>query len=150
VSGDLDPNRVCKIAAEIVTAGRGEVPERDYGEAEAMLPDKSKTEANMEVSAPIFMLGSKLEPIEDGERYYFRMLMGELAALLLMGPSSPLYARLYGEGLINNRFIRPSDFSRRVFVTAGGESMDPEKVCRDYKRSGKNREKRLVIFAFQS
>ncbi len=129
VSGDLDPNRVCKIAAEIVTAGRGEVPERDYGEAEAMLPDKSKTEANMEVSAPIFMLGSKLEPIEDGERYYFRMLMGELAALLLMGPSSPLYARLYGEGLINNRFYSGlSDFPGGVFVTAGGESKDPEKV----------------------
>jgi predicted Zn-dependent peptidase len=129
VSGPLDPVRVGEIAREIVTSGPGEVPRRDYGEAETNLPHKKRIEVNMEVSAPIFMLGAKLEPIENGDAHYSRMLMGELACLLLAGPSSPLYAKLYAEGLINNRFYTGlSDFPGGVFVTAGGESRDPEKV----------------------
>ncbi|NLO47133.1 MAG: insulinase family protein [Clostridiales bacterium] len=128
-TGDLNPEKVCEIARAVLPESPGEIAQRDYGAEESMLPVKSIIEAQMSVSAPLFMLGSKLEPIADGDRHYFRMLMGELACMLLMGPSSPLYARLYSEGLINNRFYSGlSDFPGGVFATAGGESKNPEKV----------------------
>ena len=58
----------------------------------------------MEVSTPIFQLGFKAEPAPAGEEHLRRQLMGELACEALLGNSSPLYARLYSEGLINKNF----------------------------------------------
>ncbi len=53
---------------------------------------------------PMFMLGFKDGPAGSGNLAISRELTAELACELLAGHSSPLYARLYSEGLINKSF----------------------------------------------
>lgn len=83
----------------------------------------------MEVSAPIFQLGWKGDPKADGEGRLRQELAGGLALEALLGNSSPLYARLYREGLINQEFgYSYESGSGCAFLCAGGESKDPEAV----------------------
>jgi predicted Zn-dependent peptidase len=71
-SGDLDPEKVASIAKELITAPAGEVPERDYGEAESPLPEKSLSETQMEVAIPLFACGSKIEYNGGGREWQRR------------------------------------------------------------------------------
>ena len=49
---------------------------------------------------------------------------------LLAGKSSPLYASLYGEGLIDRHFhVGCSVEDSAAWVMLGGESRDPDTVC---------------------
>ena len=83
----------------------------------------------MEVSTPIFQLGFKAEPAPAGEEHLRRQLMGELACEALLGNSSPLYARLYSEGLINKNFGYGFElYPGCALMAAGGESRDPRAV----------------------
>jgi predicted Zn-dependent peptidase len=55
------------------------------------------------------------------------MLVGELACELLCGDSSPLYAQMYGDGLINKTFggdcsVEPN----AAYLVMGGECQQPE------------------------
>ena len=55
--------------------------------------------------------------------------MAELAAEALVGNSSPLYARLYREGLINQSFAYGYEaYPGCSFLFAGGDSKDPDAV----------------------
>ena len=55
--------------------------------------------------------------------------MGELACEALLGNSSPLYARLYREGLINKNFGYGFElYPGCALMAAGGESRDPRAV----------------------
>ena len=129
VAGDVDPERVCQIAREILPPKRGgEIP-RDYGPAEPEGAASPGKELRMEVSTPIFQLGFKGEPAPAGEERLLRQLTGELACEALLGTSSPLYARLYNQGLINKNFGCGCEFYPGcAFLCAFGESRDPEKV----------------------
>ena len=50
---------------------------------------------------------------------------------MLLGNSTPLYARLYQRGLINRNFSYGYNSAPGcAFLTAGVESKDPETVCR--------------------
>ena len=92
----------------------------------AAAPEK---ELRMEVSTPIFQLGFKAEPAPAGEEHLRRQLMGELACEALLGNSSPLYARLYSEGLINKNFGYGFElYPGCALMAAGGESRDPRAV----------------------
>ena len=51
-----------------------------------------------------FLAGFKCPPQHGGEAQMRNNLIGELACDILMGESSPLYARLYSQGLINDSF----------------------------------------------
>ena len=83
----------------------------------------------MEVSAPIFQLGWKGDAPGKGEERLRRQLLGELALEVLLGNSSPLYAKLYREGLINQEFgYGYEDSFGCAFLAANGESRDPEAV----------------------
>ena len=80
----------------------------------------------MEVSAPSFLLGFKVEP----EPTLKHKLVGELAAELLAGDSSPLYAKLYQEGLIDKTFgVEFDSNGETAHFIMGGESSDPAKVA---------------------
>ena len=80
----------------------------------------------MEVSTPIFQLGFKADTAPAGQARLRQRLLGELACEALLGNSSPLYARLYGEGLINNNFSYGFEsYPGCAFLCAGGESKDP-------------------------
>lgn len=56
----------------------------------------------MEVALPQFLVGFKCETNEGD--LLRQSLIGEMASDVLLGDSSPLYQRLYDEGLINSSF----------------------------------------------
>lgn len=130
VAGNVDPERVCAIAAEILPEqGRGKV-ERDYGDAEPAEVAKRRVEVEMEVSTPIFQFACKLEPVPHGTETLRMQLLGDLTAQALVGPSSPLYASLYEQGLINREFDCGCElYPGCAFLYAGGESRDPDTVA---------------------
>ena len=129
VAGPVDPEHICAVAREILPKEAGPIADKDYGEAEPPRVARAYIEERMEVSAPIFQLGWKGEAPADGEARLRQALVGELALEILLGSSSPLYARLYREGLINQEFSYGYESDPGcAFLAANGESGDPEAV----------------------
>ena len=129
VAGDVEPERVCQIAREVLPREPGTVAQKDYGPQEPEAACQSLREERMAVSCPIFQLGYKGDAPETGEAGLREQLLGELACEVLLGNSTPLYARLYREGLINRNFSYGYDsVPGCAFLAAGGESRDPEAV----------------------
>lgn len=128
VVGDLDPEKVLKIAAEVVTGNAAGNPKRDYGEAEPEGAVQSDSRRVMAVAAPLFQLGFKIAPPSKKELLKTR-LVAELAGDLLLGESSALYAKLYNDGLITKNFTYGfEDYPGCAFFAMGGESEQPERV----------------------
>ena len=126
VEGDVDASAVCAIAEEMLGTEGGETPQPLIVEEDGA-PEKLCTERTMSVSAPLFLLGAAFRPT-DGDVLRER-IVSRLALRLLCGSSSPFYARLYREGLINRSFSAGCDFPANAAVlTAGGESRDPRRV----------------------
>ena len=135
VAGNVDPEQVCRIAREILPGKAGAEVERDYGLTEPEEAAAAKTQVRMEVSTPIFQIGYKGDPMPNGPQTLRVQLLGELTAQALAGPSSPLYAKLYEQGLINSQFDCGCElYPGCVFLYAGGESRDPEEVSRQLKQ----------------
>lgn len=129
VAGPVDPEHICDVAREILPKEAGPIASKDYGEKEGPQAAQSLIEERMEVSAPIFQLGWKGDAPGKGEERLRQQLLGELALEVLLGNSSPLYARLYREGLINQEFgYGYEDSFGCAFLAANGESRDPEAV----------------------
>jgi predicted Zn-dependent peptidase len=129
VAGDVDPEQVCALAREILPGESGGEIQRDYGEPEPPVAAKSRTELKMEVSTPIFQIGWKAERPADGDQRLKARLVGELACEALFGTSSPLYAQLYTQGLLNASFAYGYEsYPGCAFLVAGGESKDPDAV----------------------
>ncbi len=129
VAGPVDPERICEIAREILPKEAGPIAAKDYGEKEQPRVSQSLIEERMEVSAPIFHLGYKGDALTNGEARLRQELVGELALEVLLGNSTPLYAKLYRGGLINQEFSYAyEDDPGCAFLLAMGESKDPEAV----------------------
>lgn len=135
VAGNVDPERICAIARELLPKQPGQEVERDYGLSEPEQAARPETERSMEVSTPIFQIGYKGDPMPNGPRTLSVQLLGELAIQALTGPSSPLYKELYEQGLINSQFdCGCEQYPGCVFLYAGGESRDPREVSRRLKQ----------------
>jgi predicted Zn-dependent peptidase len=135
VAGDVDPEKIVAIAKKILPQESGEVPERDYGPGESPIPETPKAEKSMEVSIPIFLVGCKASPAKDGNEYIKQELVGSLALEMLAGRSSPLFLRLYKEGLINNSFSAAYEAAAgAAYSMLGGESLNPEAVLAELKK----------------
>lgn len=135
VAGDVDPDRILAIARRILPKDAGEIPQRDYGPTESLDPESSRMEKEMEVSIPIFLMGSKCGPVKSGKEYLKQELTGMLALDILAGHSSPLYLSLYKEGLINSGFSATYEASAgAAYIMAGGESSDPDKVFEAFRK----------------
>ena len=129
VAGPVDPEHICDVAREILPKQAGPIATKDYGEKEKPEAAQTFIEERMEVSAPLFQLGYKGDAPVNGEARMRQELVGELALEVLLGSSTPLYARLYREGLINQNFSYGYESSPGcAFLMAGGESKDPEAV----------------------
>jgi predicted Zn-dependent peptidase len=129
VAGNVDPERICQVAREILPKTPGPIAVKDYGEKEQDRAAQSVVELEMEVSIPLFQLGYKGDAPERGEAGLRQQLVGELAAESLLGNSSPLYAKLYREGLINQNFSYGYEsYPGCAFLCAGGDSKDPYAV----------------------
>ncbi len=126
VEGDVDAAAVCAIAEEVLGSEGGETPQPLLAEEDGA-PETLYTERRMSVSAPLFLLGAAFRPAED--EVLRERIVARLALRLLCGTSSPFYARLYREGLLNRSFGAGCDFpANTAFVTVGGESRDPRRV----------------------
>jgi len=129
VAGNVDPAHICDVAREILPKQAGPIAVKDYGEKESDRVAQHEIEVAMEVSAPIFQLGYKGDAPKKGEEGLRQELVAELALEALLGNSSPLYAKLYREGLINRSFSYGYEgYHGCSFLVAGGESKDPRGV----------------------
>ena len=130
VAGDVDPEKICQAAREILPERPGApVARGDYGAQEPAEVCQPMIQREMEVSVPLFQLGFKGEAAPEGEGALRQQLLGELACEALLGNSGPLYARLYREGLVNRKFSYGYESDPGcAFLCAGGESKDPEGV----------------------
>ena len=130
VVGDVKPERIIAAANQILPAKSGPLIRRDYGAEEELTVAEHFVTAAMEVSMPTFLVGFKCPPQHGGEEQHRFTAIGELACDVLMGESSPLYARLYAEGLINGSFGAAFDLLPGAsYVYAGGDSKDPQAVA---------------------
>jgi predicted Zn-dependent peptidase len=80
------------------------------------------------VAQPLFHVGFKANPASEAENVR-NQIMDEILVDIIGGEASPLYRRLYDEGLINAEFsgeaMSARDYSFTVFA---GESRDPARV----------------------
>ena len=129
-AGDVDPETVFDLASRLLPEKpRRKLPERDRGGERELAPVRVRTETEMPVSMPVFLLGSKLAFAPEGKDWQRRLLLAELSCALFLGEGSPLYAGLYGEGLINRSFAcGVTDFPEGGVCFAGGRCADPQAV----------------------
>ena len=134
VVGDVDPRDVVDLAQRILPRESGPVIPRDYGDEPDTVAEK-ETSCAMEVSCPQFLAGFKCRPAEDGEEYMRLALIGDIACDLLLGDSSPLYLRLYDEGLINTSFGGSFEMMPGIaYLYAGGDSKDARAVTAEIQK----------------
>lgn len=129
VVGNQSPEKVRDMAEDILKTGPSVPPERDYGGKEGIKPVTSRCEQSMEVGAPLFLAGAKTKPElygTDGARFE---IVAAIALSILLGSASPLYSKMYAEGLINETFSFDFEVTSGVsFLSFGGESKNPDKV----------------------
>lgn len=129
VAGNVDPERICAMAREILPGERKPPILRDCGLDEPEGAFSPGADRKMAVSAPLFQMGIKLRPAADGPGRLRQKLLGDLACEALMGSSGPLYSRLYVRGLINGGFYCGySDNPGCAWLVCGGESREPERI----------------------
>ena len=129
VVGSVDPVRVSDLARRVLPKEGGPVIPRDYGDEPEAL-NARETRLAMDVSSPQFLAGYKCRPVREGEDRLRTMILGDLACYLLFGESSPLYQRLYRQGLINSSFGGAFELMPgAAYLYAGGESKEPRAVA---------------------
>lgn len=132
--GDIDPELVVSTAREMLPDDYHAPPVKDYGAEDTELVVAARVEKQMAVAKPLFIAGTRVKPGLRGMAHQKQELIGHVACAYLAGKSSPLYMKLYGEGLIT------SDFSvgfmsglSYAFTMFSGESADPERVLEELK-----------------
>lgn len=128
VGGNIDPEQVAEIAQEVLAEEYSTATPTGSGRQEPAEVGERLTRRTMPVSMPLFALGVKGSPAEQGGGLRQR-LVGELTCDVLFSTSAPLYNRLYEQGLLNSSL---GSFYSAVpgcaFIVAEGESRDPERV----------------------
>ena len=134
VVGDVDPIHVADLARRILPREGGPEIPRDYGREPEAVAERETVRA-MEVSSPQFLTGFKCRPAADGEDYLRLAVIGDMACDILLGDSSPLYLRLYDQGLINSSFGGSFEMMPGVaYLYAGGDSKDARTVAAEIQK----------------
>ena len=129
VVGDVDAEEVKRIAMEVLPGEDNAQVERVQAWPEEMTCVGTLFKVPMEVAMPMFQLGFKCEPPENGQPAVRCEAVGDLAAEALFGESSALYLRLYEQGLIDGSFGGGFEtVDGMAMLTASGDSDDPEAV----------------------
>lgn len=128
VEGDISAEEVLAIAQAYTPKDPAPVPTRIYGSAD-ILTEPIQTQRTMPISMPTFSLGFSCPPLAEGESPMHREIVGELAAEILAGESSPLYTRLYEEGIIDSDFtVGYESIKDACLISASGDSIAPEQI----------------------
>ena len=129
VVGDVDPDRVARIAEEVLGTEPRPVGRKLPFRPEAMTAHAPGSRRTMEVAMPTFELGFKCEDVGWGRESVRREIVADLAAETLFGESSGLFLKLYEEGVIDASFGGGFETSEGVaMLFCGGDSEDPEAV----------------------
>jgi len=129
VVGDVVPERVVKIARQVLGDERKEAGKKNCNWQETLACKEPMPELNMEVSMPMFQICFKSEPLGKGDRAVRREIIGDLAAEALFGESSELYLQLYQEGNIDSSFGGGFEtVDGCAMLTCGGDSETPEAI----------------------
>ena len=129
VIGDVEPEEVEAIAGEVLGKESREVAVKHSQWDEPMECRKPYIEQNMEVAMPMFNLLFKSRPTEKGEKGIRREMVADLAAEALFGESSPLYLKLYEQGIIDSSFGGGFEtIDGCAMLMASGDSDDPDAV----------------------
>ena len=129
VVGDVDPAQVAKIAQEQLPVADAPQVEVQRHWPEDVTVDTPLVRCSMEVAMPTFQLSFKSHDPGWGRESVELELTGELAAEMLFGESSPLYMKLYEEGVIDSSFGGGFDTMEGLsMLTIGGDSEEPERV----------------------
>ena len=129
IVGDVDADRVKTIAEEVLGCEKKEAGVKLRPWQETMTCGEKTVKLSMEVAMPMFQLGYKCEAVEAGEQGIRQEIIGDLAAEVLFGESSPLYLELYGKGLIDSSFGGGFEaVDGCALLTCGGDSDEPEAV----------------------
>ena len=129
VVGDVDPQQVEDLAYEVL--GREERPagRKLKPWKEPLTAYEPEIEDHMELTMPTFQMAIKCEPSGEGEAAIRREMVADLAAEALFGESSPLYLKLYGEGLIDTSFGGGFEtIDGAAMLMCSGDSDDPRAV----------------------
>lgn len=128
VCGSADFDKIVRMARALSPGASGRSVGRQYGARRARAA-QAEIVRYMEVSRPTFLLGFKDAPLAAGESRLHRTLTGELAARILCGTTSPLFARLYNARLVTRRFEASyTVLPEGAAAYCGGESRDPRAV----------------------
>lgn len=133
VTGDIDINKLPEILDKKVPVKEKDFNAivKEYKEPEEI--NKKEIVDKLEVSMPIFSMGYKdNSKIILGKELAKKNLLTSIIVKMFVGDSSPLYKKMYDEGLINDSFYDDITMNRDYsFVQFAGESKEPEKV-REY------------------
>lgn len=130
VAGNFTVDQVLRVADEVLKPAEPLQVERYLPDEPAGVVQKEVSQA-LPVSIPIFCYGLKA-PSEDVKTNAIHSIYDEILNEILVGEASPLYRKLYDEGLINATFGSEVDCGRGFYtIIFGGESKDPKRVAKE-------------------
>lgn len=147
--GSMELDRVAAIAEEILPRESRPAPLRDYGGETDTTPVRREMEMTMAVSMPLFLAGYKCTGGEEGEDILRRSIIGDMACDILFGDSSPLFTRLYEEGVINGSLGGNFDIlSGAAYLYVGGDTKEPRRVFDEIDREAQRLAREGIDEAF--
>lgn len=131
VTGDIDVDKTLSVIEENILSNEpfSEEIKRIYPDEPNTVCKKSVSQA-LSVAKPIFMIGFKDTDVGySGEKLLKKTIEMNILTSILFGKSSPIFKKLYDEGLINNSF--GAEYNPQIdygFTSIEGESENPQKV----------------------
>lgn len=127
IAGNFEVDTVLRLCDEMLKTGEDIRIEKKAVDEPADIVRK-KCEQKLAVSIPLFCIGFKEKPAQEGETVKTKVL-ADILLDVLAGESSPLYRALYDKGLINAQFTTEAFLGRGYFTNMfEGESKDPDAV----------------------
>ena len=131
VTGDLDVAKTVNVIESNIL--KNEPFEVDIKRIYPKEPDeiaKPYAEQKLSVSKPVFMMGYKdCDVGYGGEKLLKKIIELNILTIMLFGKASPVYKKLYDEGLINQTF--GAEYNPQIdygFTAIEGESDNPQAV----------------------
>lgn len=130
VAGNIDAEKISEIVDKKVP-----VKEKNFNAVIKKYEEpkevcRSEITDKLVVSMPIFSMGYKDNTsLKPGKELAKKNLLTSVLVKMFIGDSSPLYKKMYEEGIINDSFYDDITMNRDYsFVQFAGESKEPQKV----------------------
>lgn len=134
LTGDFDVDEVMSVVDQSIIKNEpfSEEIKRIYPDEPKEIAQKEK-EIKLSVAMPMFVIGYKDNDVGyGGEKLLKKTIETQILLKMLFSKSSPLYEKLYNDGLITPNFS--AEYSPEVdyaFTSIEGESKEPKKVYKE-------------------